>query len=71
MKASRRIYQFDFIYNWLIGNSVEKAKYLALSLVGNGFKTIVIMIALTFWSVTCMIFYGLFNYVYGFFAGLI
>ena len=49
--ASRRIYYFPWITDRFIGNSVSRAKLWALSYVGAGFKSMAVMILLTFWAV--------------------
>ena len=49
--ASRRIYYFPWITDRFIGTSVTRAKLWALSYVGAGFKSMAVMILLTFWAV--------------------
>lgn len=67
--ASKRIFIVDYLSNMIIGESAEKAKLLALTFVGSGFKTLAVMLVLTFWGLTCFIFSGVFNYIYNLFGG--
>ena len=69
VEASRRIYFFEFISDLIIGESAETAKWLALTFVGSGFKTLGVMLVLTFWSLTCLIFGYFFSFIYGLFGG--
>ena len=55
LEASRRIYIFDWISRYFIGDSVRRAKFFALSFVGSGFKTLAFMLILTFWSIVWLI----------------
>ena len=62
MEASRRIYQFDWVSDIFIGDSVQKAKFFALSFVGSGFKTLAFMLILVFWNVAELLFFGVLDF---------
>lgn len=48
LQASERIYIFQWISKYFIGNSVTRAKMFALSFVGSGFKTLILLLVLVF-----------------------
>lgn len=62
LAASRRIYIFDWIYDFFISDSIRKANFFALSFVGSGFKTLFLMLLLVFWNITWMVLSGLFHF---------
>ena len=62
LAASRRIYIFDWIYDFFISDSIRKANFFALSFVGSGFKTLFLMLLLVFWNITWMVISGLFHF---------
>lgn len=51
----------DWISDWFIGRDTRKARVFALSFVGSGFKTLVLMLLLVFWNITIVILTGLWN----------
>jgi len=61
LAASRRIYIFDFFSDIVVGRSVKMARYVAFSFVGSGFKTLIFMTILIFWSVICFIFWSIYG----------
>ena len=68
LEASRRIYIFDWVSDFFIGDSVRKAKFFALSFVGSGFKTLFLMLLLVFWSITVMVLTGMLDFIMSFFT---
>ena len=59
---------FDWVSDRFIGDSVRQSNIFALSFVGSGFKTLLIMLLLVFWNITWMIISGLFSFVAGLFT---
>ena len=66
LAASRRIYIFDWVSDFFIGDSVRKARIFALSFVGSGFKTLAIMLLLVFWNIFWVILETIFDYISNF-----
>jgi len=68
LAASRRIYIFPQVSDWLIGNDVSRVRWLALTFVGSGFKTLAFMLLLTFWSITLIVLTGAYDAIHNLFA---
>ena len=66
LEASRRIYIFDWISDYCIGDSVRKAEIFALSFVGSGFKTLGIMLVIVFWNILTILVGKAYDLVVGF-----
>ena len=63
LAASRRIYLFDWISDYFIGDSLRQSNFFAMSFVGSGFKTLFLMLLLVFWNVTSAILASMYEFL--------